>query len=117
MGLVLWIDSNTIATGFLERVFKQRGLPFYALETAEDFNYLIDDLRPELLVLDLAAARVHADALRRQYDASPAFRALPVVTVDGGAELDFLGKRIGQIDRPFDPFKIPDILQSMLQQN
>ncbi len=117
MGLVLWIDSNTFATGLLERVFKQRGLPFYALETAADFNYLIEDLRPDLLVIDTATARAHTDALRLQHDASAAFRALPVITIDGGAEFDFLDKRIGQIDRPFDPFKIPDILQSMLQQN
>jgi DNA-binding NtrC family response regulator len=113
MGLVLWIDSNTFATGLLERVFKRRGIPFYALESAEDFSYLIDDLRPELLVLDGATARASGGALRRQYEASPALRALPVITIGDAADLALLENRVGQIDRPFDPFKIPDIIQEI----
>ncbi len=116
MGLVLWIDSNTFATGLLERVYKQRGLPFYALETAADFSYLIEDLRPVVLVIDVATAKTAGDALRLQYATAPLFRTLPVITIDGSSEVDFLENRIGQINRPFDPFQIPDIIQAMLGQ-
>jgi DNA-binding NtrC family response regulator len=112
MGLVLWIDQNTFATGLLEKVFKKKNLPFYTLESAEDFSYLVDDLRPELVVLDHQTALNHLTALQHQYAASPRLQQLPFVII--GGEFPFIKKTVGKINRPFDPFVIPEELQKIL---
>jgi DNA-binding NtrC family response regulator len=117
VGLVLWIDSNTFATGLLEKVFKRQGLPFYTLESAADFSYLVEDLKPELLVLDAKTGLDHLDALKNQFEKSEMMRSLPVIFVDPLPGLDFIENKIGQISRPFDPFKIPETLQNICKSN
>lgn len=114
MGLVLWIDQNTFATGLLEEVFKQKNLDFYSINEATDFLYLIDDLRPELIVLDAMTAIKSLDAFKALYDASEGLRHLPVVLLDETSELHFLENVVGKIKRPFDPFLIPEKLQQIL---
>lgn len=115
MGLVLWIDGNTFATSLLEKVFKSKNLPFYTLDKAVDFTYLVEDLKPELLVLDGETALQNLESLQKQYEASPALRNLPVILVDKKADLPFIQKEIGEIKRPFDPFKIPEVLEKILK--
>lgn len=117
MGLVLWIDQNTFATGLLEKVFKKKNLPFYTIDNAENFVYLIDDLKPELLVLDSKTAIEFKEALERQYSNSDALKNLPVIQIDDFGDLPFLEKKIGTIKRPFDPFKIPSVLEEILRAN
>ncbi|MFP5387427.1 MAG: hypothetical protein ACLGHN_15220 [Bacteriovoracia bacterium] len=117
MGLILWIDENTFATGLLEKVFKKKNLPFYTLMNATDFIYLVDDLKPELLVLDSATAAKYAGDLERQFQQSEALRSLPVIFVDEVSGLDFIRSRRGVIKRPFDPFQIPQKLEEILKVN
>lgn len=117
MGLVLWIDSNTFATGLLEKIFKKKNQSFYTLPSAEDFSYLVEDLKPELLVLDSKTAHESINSLKQQYEASSALQALPVIMIDEGEEIAFIEHKIGKINRPFDPYKIPEILQNILKSN
>lgn len=111
MGLVLWIDQNTFATGLLEKVFKKKGLPFYTLTSVEDFLYLVQDIKPELIVLDAHTASLHMEAFKKQYQAKE-LNELPFVLVDADENLNFIGKVVGKINRPFDPFKIPETLKN-----
>lgn len=117
VGLVLWIDSNTFATGLLEKVFKRQGLPFYTLKSAEDFTYLVDDLKPELLILDGKTAGEELEKLKAQYDASESLRKLPVIVIEPVPGLEFIQNKIGVITRPFDPFKIPETIQNICKSN
>ena len=110
MGLVLWIDENTFATGLLEKVFKSKNLPFYTLSDAKDFLYLVDDLRPEILVLDTLTVMKEEEAFLRQYQMSASLRSLPVVVLGTDGDLPFVTNKIGMIKRPFDPFEIPEFL-------
>jgi hypothetical protein len=113
MGLVLWIDKNTFASSFLEKVFKTKNLPFYTLSSTSDFSYLVADLRPALLVLDAETAWEGREALFQQYQTSEELRRLPVVLIDDRQDLDFLNK-VGEIKRPFDPYKIPERLKNFI---
>lgn len=114
MGLILWIDQNTFATSLLEKVFKKKNLPLYTVSSAENFNYLVEDLKPQLIVLDSKTALAHFDAFKEQYKS---LRGLPFILVDGTEELSFIEKVIGKIERPFDPFTIPDRIQKILSAN
>lgn len=114
MGLVLWIDSNTFATGLLEKVFKKKALPFYTIPNAQDFAYLVEDLRPEVIVLDTKTALDALDAFKTQYES---IKQLPFILIDHTDELPFIENVRGQIKRPFDPFQVPQILNQILKAN
>lgn len=117
MGLILWIDQNTFATGLLEKVFKKKELPFYTLPSAENFSYLVDDLKPVMIILDGKTAATHSEAFKQQYESSENMQNLPFVLVEAGEELGFIKNVVGQIQRPFDPFQIPDLLGKFLKLN
>lgn len=117
MGLVLWIDQNTFVTALLEKVFKAQKLEFYTIASARDFSYLVDDLKPQVLVLDAPTVLQELDLFKRQYEASEALKTLPVILIEGKEELGFLANVIGKFERPFDPFQIPGKLQQILSVN
>ena len=115
MGLILWIDQNTFATSLLEKVFKKKNLQFYTISSAEDFTYLVEDISPKLIVLDIKTAQTHLEAFKKQYEASEAIQKLPFIFVDG--EIEGIKNVIGTINRPFDPFEIPEKIQQLLSAN
>ena len=115
MGLILWIDQNTFATSLLEKVFKKKDLPFYTLPNASDFTYLVEDLNPILIVMDTKTALSHLESFKAQYQTSQKLQSLPFVWVDGQSQdLDFVKNVVGKIERPFDPFEIPETLRKFL---
>lgn len=111
MGLTLWIDQNTFATNLLEKVFKKKDLELYTLARGQDFAYLIHDLKPEVLVIDVKTASTDLEIFKAEFLSSPEISGLPVILIDG--DLDFVPNKIGEIKRPFDPFKIPDMIFRM----
>jgi DNA-binding NtrC family response regulator len=108
--LILWVDKNTFATTLLEDIFKKRNISFYTINSVENFSYLVEDLKPSLMVLDSQTALENLEKLKLQYDSSEALRNLPVLVIDDQGHLDFIHNKRGTLGRPFDPFKIPDIL-------
>lgn len=117
MGLVLWIDQNTFATGLLEKVFKKKNLPFYSLASASDFLYLVEDLNPESIVLDSKTILEDLEKFTAQYNQSEKLKTLPIIILDPLPELGFIKNAQGEIKRPFDPFDIPDRLRGILKAN
>lgn len=112
LGLVLWIDQNTFATGLLEKIFKTKRLSLYTLTDVSDFRYLVQDLKPILIVLDNSTALTALDAFKIQYES---IKELPFVLIDPTSELDFIENVLGIIQRPFDPFKIPETLENLIK--
>ncbi len=110
MGLILWIDQNTFASSLIEKVFKKKGLEFYTLPHARDFLYLVDDLKPELIVLDVQTLKVDEEAFRNQYESSELLRNTPIVLIGMGESLDYIQNKRGEISRTLDPFGVPELL-------
>lgn len=113
MGLILWIDQNTFASSLLEKVFKKKGLEFYTLPHARDFVYLVDDLKPALLVLDQITISRDIEAFRSQYEASENLRKTPAVVIGNWSGLEFIADKRGELGRTFDPFEIPSLLERL----
>lgn len=109
MGLILWIDQNTFASNLLEKVFKKKDLPFYTVNSGKDFSYLVLDLKPVMIVLDVETAENSLLELKKQVEETPELKALPFVTIGESQELGFLNV-VGTIPRSFDPYKIPEVL-------
>ncbi len=117
MGLVLWIDENALSASLVERVFKRRGLDFYCLTKIDHFSYLIDDLRPALIVLDGATFAANRELILSEYQASELMQEVPVVLLAPQENMDWIKNKIGTIPKPFDPFEIPDLLTRILGTN
>ncbi|MFL5785678.1 MAG: hypothetical protein ACJ76H_13765 [Bacteriovoracaceae bacterium] len=113
MGLVLWIDSNTFASGLLEKVFRKKGLEFYTVPHARDFLYLVEDLKPSVIVLDASTVKEDLELFRKQYDSSEHFRKTPVVVIGGWTGLEFIQEKKGEMPRTFDPFTVPEALKAL----
>lgn len=116
LGMVLWIDENTFATTLLEKVFKQEGLPFYTLDNVDDFSFLVNDLKPEIIVLDTQTARKNSIGLEKQFNENPILKATPFIFIGSGDDFSYLQK-IGEIKRPFDPFDMPEIIAKIKSLN
>lgn len=112
--LVLWIDQNTFATALLEKVFKKKNLPFYTLSSLSDFSYLVDDMNPKLIVLDSKTAIRDLDQFMTQFKSSVSLSQIPFVLIDDSGDLPFIKNVIGKLNRPFDPFDVPQILEKFL---
>lgn len=117
MGLVLWIDENALSASLVERVFKRRGLAFYSLTKIDHFSYLIDDLRPALIVLDGATFAAHRELIVSQYQASEFMQQVPMVLLAPQENMDWIKNKMGTIPKPFDPFEIPQIITRILGTN
>lgn len=116
MGLVLWIDKNDVATGLIEQVFKSRNLSFYSLKNVSDFSYLINDLRPEVIVLDCDTALDDLETFKLQYETSELMRSTSFILINKRPGFEFILKKMGSLHRPLDPFKIPEQLKNILNE-
>lgn len=117
MGLVFWIDQNTFSSALVEKVFKKEGLLFYTISSVGDFSYLIDDLNPTTIVLDGETFKQNRDVFLKQYASSSSMQTLPFIFLEPVDDMTFTRHKMGEIKRPFDPFKIPQMLKAILQAN
>ncbi len=115
MGLVLWIDQNTFASSLIEKVFKKRDVGFYSLPHAREFLYLVDDLRPALIVIDAFTLKSDEETFRNQYETSELLRTIPIIIIGSGNGLDYLQNKRGEIPRTLDPFQVPELLSKFLE--
>lgn len=114
MGLILWIDQNTFAGTLVEKVFKKKDLPFYGLSKVDDFAYLVEDLTPEVIVLDVETALSNLEAFKNQYEASEALKKTPFILIGADESLNFIQRKIGELQRPIEPFEIPQKISTIL---
>lgn len=117
MGLILWIDQNTFATSLIERVFKKKQLPFYTIESVEDFSYLVDDLNPVAIVLDGATFHKNPEGFLKQYQNSLKMQSLPFILLDFEGDSTFIQNKIGELKKPLEPFELPGVLSKILKYN
>lgn len=117
MGLILWIDQNTFASSLIEKVFKKKALPFYTIESVQDFSYLVDDLNPVAIVLDGATFAKNPEAFKTQYQNSLKMQSLPFILLDFDADDAFIKNKIGVLKKPLEPFELPEILSKILKLN
>jgi hypothetical protein len=113
MGPVLWIDQNTFSSDFIEKIFKKKNIPFHSLKEARGFSYLVDDLRPSVIVLDSQTVMASLEDFKTEYVKSQFISSTPFIFINNIPALEFI-QSIGLLSKPLDPFKVPDAILSML---
>lgn len=101
----------------MEIVFRKKNLPFYSFKDLTNLTYLLEDLKPSIIVLDAATALAQEEELRRVYADTKKFNGVPVALMNHKEGLEFIENPIGEIPKPLEPFGLPDLLQKFLSQN
>jgi len=49
---IIYINKTKFTCGFVENLCKEQNVSCYTLQDCNDFSYLIDDLKPEAVIID-----------------------------------------------------------------
>jgi CheY-like chemotaxis protein len=114
MGLVLWIDKNEFATSALEKIFEKQGLSIYTINSPQDIQYLIEDLKPEVIVMDVGTYLANEDRVNMFMAASEVMQNTPWISA-GTRELSFPGAQMkGHIKKPLNIMTVANDIRKIL---
>jgi chemotaxis response regulator CheB len=100
---VFLIDKNPLISQWLKRQADARGVQFYSLSSLAEAAYFINDLKPDVLVIDGQSIE-GADVFLTKLNEFPFAKTLPVVGLgvtlpEWIGEFDFKG----QLKKPLNP--------------
>jgi two-component system response regulator VicR len=102
---VLVLDDQEYLREIMATILADAGYPARAVATTDEALRLLDELRPDLLVLDVSLPIIGGLEFLDQLRANPAWATLPVLIVSGDpAKLAAVeGRRhVGVLTKPFD---------------
>jgi DNA-binding response OmpR family regulator len=82
---VLVLDDQEYLREIIATILDDAGYPALGVSTTEEATQALDELHPELLVLDLSLPNMSGIYFLDQLRAEPAWNTLPVVIVSGDA--------------------------------
>ena len=92
---VLVLDDQQYLRDIIAAIVEDAGYPALAVGTPEEARQRLDELRPDLLILDLSLPGVSGIEFLSQLRAGATFQTLPVIVVSGDP------MRLGTVkDRP-----------------
>jgi hypothetical protein len=110
---VFWIDKNKFITGMLEEFAKKFDVKLYTLNSLEGCSYLLDDLNPDVVVLDGETFQISSDELKAVAMQKLAGRKL---ISTGKATLPTELNIIGNIMKPLDVAVVFDTISRLVIQ-
>lgn len=112
---VFLIDSNPMITDWLERQAKARSERFYSMSSLLDAPYFIQDLLPDVVVLDGKTVQKDAEEFIAAIEDHPHLRVVPVIGL-GDALPEWCGalNLKGHLPKPLDPSKFHDDVKKLL---
>ncbi len=111
---VFLIDQNPLITEWLKRQALLRSVPFYAMDSLKEAAYFINDLSPQVLVLD-GATIVEGEDFLREIEAYPLIQQLPVIGL--GAPLPAWSQALkirGHLAKPLNPERFHEDIAKIL---
>ena len=115
MTKVFYIEKQKFLREMVEQILVDKGEKAYTLETASDCTYLIEDLKPEVLMLDVATIMPEADEFFATYKEK--FSQIPIVFTGFPEDRDLLGPYEGLcrgfLEKPIKPMEFWDQMEKM----
>ncbi len=93
---VFWIDKNKFLTGMVEEFAKKFAIRLYTLNSLDDSSYLLDDLNPDVIVIDGETFEQSSAELKAMFQDKIKDRKI----ITSGKLLDI--KSIGHLSKPLD---------------
>ncbi len=102
---VIVVDDQKYLRDIMAAILDDAGYPALAMASPEEALRRLDDLRPEMIVLDMSLPGMSGLEFLSALRAMPAWSALPVVVVSGDPGRLVAaanGPRMGALTKPFD---------------
>src|SRR5690554_2374595 len=113
MGLIFWIDENTFATSLTQKALLSQGLDFYTIPSAKDFAYLIEDLKPQTIVIESKTVLKDLSVFKEQYESTSHFFGAKIVVIGPRSEFDFLENIVATLELPINPFQLKEFFSKI----
>jgi hypothetical protein len=113
MGLIFWVDENKFVADLIGKVFKKKNLEFYHIATLEELAFRVQDLQPELVVLEKKFLEKNLEKIEADLSRDPQFRDSKFVIKGEGSPPSSLNV-VGSLPEKIDPFTVPTLLESIL---
>ncbi len=109
---VFMIASNPLLPLWLAKLAPMEGCRFYHMDKLEDAPFFIQDLKPDVLVLETSMVVGQEAAFRRAWAENPALAQIPVVGLGLGMP-PWLATR-GCLPAPHDPSRFFSALRELV---
>ena len=103
MKLVFLIDQNAMVRDYLEQYLPSQGFKVYSLNSVEDADYLIKDLKPELLLFDVETVNVPS-FLKEMPNYT---EDIPLITM-GHSQI--FSQSVAHFQKPLNPIELKNFL-------
>ncbi len=115
---VFLIDSNPMITDWLKKQSAQYNYPFYSLKSFKESLYFIQDLAPDVVVIDANSVDLTEIDLASALSEYPLLKDLPFIGF--GKELpEWMGRLNikGHLSKPVDPSTFHALVKALLGTN
>jgi hypothetical protein len=115
---VFLIDSNPMITDWLKEQSAQFNYPFYSLKSLKESLYFIQDLTPDVVVIDAKSVDLTEQQLASALAEYPLLQNLPFIGF-GQALPEWMGRLNikGHLPKPVDPSLFHEKVQVLLGTN
>lgn len=114
---VILIEKTKLVSKLLSTVLESNGAKCYVLNELEDFSYLVDDLRPQILLVEVSTLRDDLELFWKAIDNS-AFKSFKLVLFGKKDDVDSI-TNIERFDsklyKPIDISNIYEQLSSLVE--
>ena len=112
---IFLVDANPLISDWLQKLASKKEQRFYHLPSLDQSAFFVDDLRPDVLVLDGATAMQSEGTFVDSIKDFPFLKDVPVVGL-GQALPEWAGvfNMKGHIPKPLDPSKFYEQVKALL---
>ena len=110
--LILAVDDNSINRIMLEKILTKAGYQIKVLGDSEEFLNLINNIKPDLMLLDLMMPKIDGLELCRLIKAKNHYKEIPIIflTANDAKENVIEAFRSGAVDYVTKPFNNEELL-------
>ncbi|MBY0518093.1 MAG: hypothetical protein K2P81_14385 [Bacteriovoracaceae bacterium] len=115
---VFLIDSNPMITDWLKKQSAQLHFPFYSLKSLKESLYFIQDLAPDVVVIDEKSVDLTNEDLVSALIEYPLLKEIPVIGF-GKTLPEWMGRlnMKGHLSKPVDPSTFHALVKELLGTN
>jgi PleD family two-component response regulator len=110
--VILAVDDNFINSKLLDQILRKEGYQTKILFRSEDVINCLEELKPDLILLDLMMPNINGLELCEQIKLNPHFQEIPIIFLTFSEEKQYLLKAfdLGAADYIVKPFHHRELL-------
>jgi len=107
---ILVLDDQQYLRDIIAAILQDAGYPSLAVATPEETLERLDELHPDMLILDMSLPGISGLEFLERLRAEPAWRSLPVLMVSGDPGKLGAAKGRPHVDTLTKPFDVPVLI-------